>query len=168
MPRRLPDFAEFLAGSGIFAIAESLTRDGIPTQPVRARPARNGIARVQKRGSARSCQPTLYRLPGVELLAHRRSPARRRQRGARPHVQDAMEPGGQMGVLGADGRRPSLARMTSPSQRVVEATVEIGANTETRRSGRGRAGLVAVRPSGWWTNDRARVCASFPAISYPR
>ena len=83
-------FAEFIAGHGFYAIAEGLTRDGIPS-PSAHDPARNkhrcGHRVEQVRGPRDPHQPPLHRPPGVEQAAQRRGPHRRRRRRPRPHHQ---------------------------------------------------------------------------------
>jgi DNA invertase Pin-like site-specific DNA recombinase len=69
-------FAEFLAGIGIYAIAEGLTRDGIPC-PSAHDPDRNRHRLVQVRHPRHLDEPALHRPPGLEPPAQRRSPARR-------------------------------------------------------------------------------------------
>ena len=90
-------FAEFLAGRGIFAIAEGLTRDGIPS-PSAHDPARNthrsGIAWSKALSARFSTNP---RYTGYQVWNRQRTDEVLldvEERRARPHVQDAMEPGG--------------------------------------------------------------------------
>ena len=87
-------FGEFIAGHGFYAIAEGLTRDGIPS-PSAHDPARNPH-RSRNRVEQVRCprdphQPPLHGLSGVEQAAQRRGAHRRRRRRARPHDQAAVE-----------------------------------------------------------------------------
>jgi hypothetical protein len=64
--------AEFITGQGIFAIAEGLTRDSIPS-PSAHDPERNthrsGIAWAKGAVRAILTKPPVHRLPGVEQAA---------------------------------------------------------------------------------------------------
>ena len=84
-------FAEYLAGRGLFAIAEGLTRDQIPSpsQHDRARNRhRTGRRLVQIRRPRHPGQPPLHRPAGLEQAAQGRDPPRRQRRRRR-----AMRPG---------------------------------------------------------------------------
>jgi DNA invertase Pin-like site-specific DNA recombinase len=87
-------FAEFLAGFGIYAIAEGLTAEGIPV-PVRARPRpqpaplRDRLEQV--RNPRHFDQPALHRPPGLDTTAQRRGAAGRARRRPGAHDQDAVE-----------------------------------------------------------------------------
>jgi site-specific DNA recombinase len=68
-------FSEFLAGAGIYAIAEGLTADGIACPSATTAPAtppqRHRL--VQRRGTGHPDQPPLHRPPSVEPPAQTRS-----------------------------------------------------------------------------------------------
>ncbi|WP_406081651.1 recombinase family protein [Micromonospora sp. NBC_00858] len=73
-------FDEFLAGYGLFAIAEGLTANHVPCPSARPRtestPQRHRL--VQERHTRHPHQPPLHRPAGMEQTTHRRSPPRRR------------------------------------------------------------------------------------------
>ncbi len=76
-------FAEYLAGRGLFAIAEGLTRDGIPSPSAHDRgpqPAPHRARLGQERRPRHPDQPPLHRPAGLEQAAQGRDPARRRRR----------------------------------------------------------------------------------------
>jgi len=101
-------FAEYLSGAGLKAIAESLTRDGIPS-PVRLRPgAQPAPLRhrlVLGRGRRDPRQSPVHRPPGVEPAAQRRGTPRRGRRRAGTCHQDAVERARQVDLVGADRAR---------------------------------------------------------------
>jgi site-specific DNA recombinase len=76
-------FAEYLAGRGLFAIAEGLTRDAIPSpsQHDRAR-NRHRTGQGWSKSAVRTIltNPPLHRPSGLEQAAQRRDPPRRRRR----------------------------------------------------------------------------------------
>ena len=112
-------FAEFIAGHGFYAIAEGLTRDGIPS-PSAHDPERNkhrcGHRVEQVRRPRDPHQPPLHRPPGVEQAAQGRGAHRRRRRRARPHHQAPLERDRQVAVVGED-RPPADHRPRRPSTR---------------------------------------------------
>jgi hypothetical protein len=101
-------FAEFIAGPGFYAIAEGLTRDGIPS-PSAHDPDRNrhrcGIAWKKFAVRAILINPALHRPPGMEQAAQGRGAHRRRRRRARPHDQAALERHRRLDLVRED--RPS-------------------------------------------------------------
>ena len=76
-------FAEYLAGRGLFAIAEGLTRDADPL-PVPARrgpqPAPHRTGMGQERRPRHLAQPPLHRPASLEQAAQGRDPPRRQRR----------------------------------------------------------------------------------------
>jgi len=87
-------YGEYLAGKGLYAIAEGLTRDRHP-EPVGVRPAtqppplRPGL--VQSCGSGDPDHSPVHRLPGVEQAAQGRGAHRHRRRRPGPREPDALE-----------------------------------------------------------------------------
>ena len=102
-------------GTGIYAIAERLTAEGIPC-PSAHDPGRNrhrcGIAWSKCAVRAILDQPPLHRPPGLEPAAQGRGPDRRQRRRAGPHDQDAVERRRQVDLL----RRRSSTRRSSATR----------------------------------------------------
>ena len=109
-------FAEYLAGRGLFAIAEGLTRDA-DSFPVPARPGPQSAPHRRRLGQERCArhpaQPPLHRPAGLEQAAQGRDPPRRQRR--RPRLRDpaALERRRAVGLVrhhrpGAPGLRGRL------------------------------------------------------------
>ncbi len=101
-------FTDYVNGAGLFAIAENLTRDGLPS-PSGHDPDRNRH-RASTKGAwskvARTRhprQPSLHRPPGLEPATPRRGPHRRRGRSPRPRGQHALEQGRRLGLVSEAG-----------------------------------------------------------------
>src|SRR6266404_1224349 len=130
MPVVVRIFAEFSAGSGIYAIAEGLTRDGIPS-PSAHDPGRNshrsGIAWNKFAVRAILANPRYTGHQVWNKQRKRRSADRRRGRRARPHEQAALERPGQVGLVRqdrapADHRPRRLRHGASDARRACHRT----------------------------------------------
>ena len=179
-------FAEFLAGAGHLRHRRRPDQGRHP-QPVRARPGAQHPPVRHRLGQGRRPrdphQPALHRLPGVEPPAHRRSPARRRERRARPHRQACD------GTRRTNGSSPSRSPTRRSSARKTSTLAQAtlagrGSKTQHKQHRRPRpyalrgvmlCGLCGRRMSGKWNNDQAYYRCRFPAeyalanrVSHPK
>jgi site-specific DNA recombinase len=167
-------FSEYLNGRGLFAFAEGLTRDRVPS-PSAHDPARNrdrdtrGL--VEIRGSGNPAQSALRRPSGVEPAAAGRGPARRRDVAA-GHETKLRWNDRSLWIWSTEQKHEPL--VTSEDFAAVQERMAAGLHRPTPMKGRAKgrryslSGLVHCaicgrRMQGTFAHDTARYRCRFPS-----